>query len=201
MRVSTTIACACLLLLGHQAAAAQQALRLQPSVGLELITGSLEDGTAESQGTGSRAWGMQLNMGVTALSVLSVSADLGIADLADNNAFTENTTEGERTSSVSAFLGSLAVGLRTPPLSLSDEPSATLSAGVNVGHTWMSAERSIVQCVDCTEQDLEINAGNFLEPGLYVAPSRRWGLSARYRVYAGESDLRNAIMIGVNGAL
>lgn len=204
MRSSTKIAFtagACLLLLGHQGAAAQQALQLQPSVGLELLTGSIENNTAQSQGTGGRAWGMQVNMGVTALRVLSLSADLGIADIADNNAFSENTTGGEMTSSVQAFLGSLAVGLRTPPLSIPEEPSATVSAGVNVGHTWMSAERGIVNCTDCTEQDLEITAGNFWEPGLYVAPSRRWGLNARYRMYAGESDLQNAIMIGISGVL
>lgn len=203
MRASTKIAFAAgagLLLLGHPAEA-QQTRQLQPSIGLELLTGSIEGGTAQSQGTGSRAWGMQINMGVTALRVLSLSADVGVVDLADNNAFSENTTEGEMTSSVSAFLGSVAAGLRTPPISLPEEPSATVSAGVNVGHTWMSAERSIVNCVDCTEQDLEITAGNFWEPGLYVAPSRRWGLNARYRVYMGESDLQNAIMIGISGVL
>ncbi|HEX2078129.1 MAG TPA: hypothetical protein VHG08_10485 [Longimicrobium sp.] len=203
MRSSTKIACAagaCLLLV-YQPARAQQARPLQTSVGLELITGKIEGVAAQSQGTGSRAWGMQVNMGVTALRVLSLSADLGIADIADNNAFSEETTGGEMTSSVQAFLGTLAVGLRTPPLAIPEEPSATVAAGVNVGHTWMSAERGIVNCTDCTEQDLEITAGNFWEPGLYVAPGRRWGLNARYRVYMGESDLQNAILIGISGVL
>ena len=173
----------------------------QPSVGLDLITGKIEGATAETQGTGSRAWGMQINMGVTAMRVLSLSADVGIADIADNDAFNENTTGGEMTSSVQAVLGSLAVGLRTPPLAIPEEPSVAVSAGVNLGHTWMSAERGIVNCTDCTEQDLEINAGTFWEPGIYVAPNRRWGLNARYRKYTGESDLLDAIMIGVTGVL
>lgn len=204
MHLSTKITCAagaCLLLLGHRGAAAQQALQLEPSVGLELITGKIGEATAQSQGTGGRAWGMQVNMGVTAMRVLSLSADLGIADIADNDAFSENTTGGEMTSSVQAVLGSVAAGLRTPPIAFPEQPSATLSAGVNVGHTWLSAERGIVNCTDCSEQDLEITAGSFWEPGLYIAPSRRWGVSARYRKYTGDSDLLDAIMIGISGVL
>lgn len=205
------LAAAALLLVGNGAAAQEapplDSVKAAPSkvesrLGLDLLTGSIESATASQQGTGSRAWGFLVNGGVTAFRILDLSADVGVVDVSDKDAFSENTTAGVKTSSVSAFLGTVAVGLRTPPLDLGDEDTpATLSAGVNLGHTWLSAERSIVNCVDCTEEDLEIRAGSFWEPGLHVTPGgRRWGISARYRIYGGASDLKDSVMIGVTGA-
>lgn len=194
----TSVACMAggvLLLAVENPASAQVQHPLEPRFGLELLTGAVDPDQAEQAGVGTRAWGVQFSGAVTAFRVLTVGVDLGAVGLSDKRQFTENTTEGEKSSSVGAGMGSLALGLRTPPLALGGESPARVSAGVNVGHTWMGANRRIDRCADCHSEDVEIRAGDFWEPALTVNMGR-WGLSARYRVYSGASSIRDAVMIG-----
>lgn len=206
MRTRTGIALlACCALLAPAEAAAQQTAAPQPAVqpvnrwyqprmGIDFMLGRMEEGTAEAQGTGTSARGLQFAMGVTALRVVDVSVDLGIMGLPDERSFSQETTQGEMESTVAAAMATVAAGLRTPALRLGGPISA--SAGVNVGHTFLSAERSITNCVDCHAEDVSIGAGSFWEPGLLVFHNRT-GLSARYRMYGDGSDVRNVMMIGL----
>jgi hypothetical protein len=188
----TSIACltgGLVLLAAESPAAAQVQHPLEPRVGLELLTGAVDPDQAEQAGVGTRAWGIQLSGAVTAFRILTVGVDLGAVGLRDNRQFTENTTEGEKSSGVGAGMGSLALGLRTPPLALAlgGANPARVSAGVNVGHTWMDANRTIERCVDCHAEDVNIRAGDFWEPALTV--------------YSGASNIRDAVMIGYSSNL
>jgi len=96
---------------------------------------------------------------------------------------------------VGGVVGSLLAGLHTPPLALAPNRAADVRFGVNVGYTLIGADRSINHCIDCTVQRVKIRAGEFWEPGVQLFHGRG-GLSARYRVYRGGADVRNALMIG-----
>lgn len=194
MRLPRTAVCIIPLLLSAGAAAAQQ-VPLEKQLGFEVFAGSLNADAAETQGTADRMWGGQLNFGVTAFRVLRVSADAGFVGLRDHRSFTETTNEGDMESTVGGVVGSLVAGLHTPPLALAPGHAADVTAGVNVGHTWIGADRSINRCIDCTLERVRIDAGNFWEPSLQVFHGRN-GLSARYRVYRAAADMRNALMIG-----
>ncbi len=206
---------ACLPLLGAGAAYAQQVPeegssptdaaspetgRRAPTIerwsGFDLLSSAITDGAADDAGTGTRAYGAQLRLGVAAFRVLTVSTDLGIVGMSDEREFTQETTQGEMTSGVAAGMGSLALGLRTPRLAVGGKAPATFSAGVNAGYTLLHVTRTITNCADCHGEDVPLRAGAFWETGLEVTPGRRWGISARYRAYRGRSDLRDALMIG-----
>jgi mono/diheme cytochrome c family protein len=205
----------CLPLLGAGAAHAQQAPqdgsgpttvaspeagRRAPAIekwsGFDLLTSAVADGAANDAGTGTRAYGAQLRLGLAAFRVLTVSTDLGIVGMSDEREFTQETTHGEKTSGVAAGVGTLALGLRMPPLAVGGNAPATVSAGVNAGYALLHVTRTITNCADCHGEDVPLRAGAFWETGLEVNPGRRWGISARYRTYQGRSDLRNALMIG-----
>jgi hypothetical protein len=206
MRTRTGIAfLACCALLAPAQAAAQQTAAPQPAVqpatrwyqprmGLEFLVGSMDETTADDQGTGTSARGLQFALGVTALRVVDVSVDLGIMGLPDEASFSQETTQGEQESTVAAGIATVAAGLRTPALRLGGPIS--VSGGVNVGHTFLSAERSITNCLDCHAEDVSIGAGSFWEPGVLVFHNRT-GLSARYRMYGDGSDVRNVVLIGL----
>ena len=213
LKVLAFMAATCLPLLAAGAADAQQApeagsspadaagpetgrrsLPIEKWTGLDLLSGAIADGAAHDAGTGTRAYGVQLRLGAAAFRVLTVSTDLGIVGMSDEREFTQETTHGEKTSGVAAGVGSLALGLRTPRLAVGGK--ATLSAGVNAGYTLLHVTRTITDCVDCHGEDVPLRAGAFWETGLEVAPGSRWGISARYRTYQGQSDLRDALMIG-----
>lgn len=196
-----TFACLATSLLCAGGAAAQESVPVEKRFGLDLYTGAIESGAAQREGTGERGWGMGFSGAVTGWRIATVSAEMGFMDLGDENAFTEPTTGGVMTSSVSALLVTVATGLRTPPTGFG-EGAETFSAGVNVGWTYLHANRGIANCQDCTTQDVELQAGTFVEPGaLLTIGSRGWGLTARYRIYGGGADLQNTIAIGVSGAL
>jgi len=218
MRVPTTLAClaaGCLLALPAGAASAQvvpadssppapigapvaapkPAGPIVRRWGFDLITGAIDGVAAENAGTGSRLWGAQFSLGITAYRVLTVSGDFGIVGMSDEARFSQETNQGERSSGVAAGMATLAVGLRTPPVGARN---VAVSAGVSAGASWLDVNRTITQCIDCHGEDVQIRAGEFVEPGLHVTSGRR-GISARYRMYGGASDVQDALMIGLTG--
>jgi hypothetical protein len=181
-------------------AAAQAQPEIDTRISLDLLASSVDSEAAEEAGVGSQAFGVQVNGAITAYRYLAVSLDLGILGIKDERQFREGTTDGEKSSSIDAGMFSLAVGLRTPPLSLEGQTGPRLSAGVNAGYTGVDIDRTIAQCVDCTNENLNLRAGTFLEPALHLTFGRG-GLSARYRVYGGDSSFQNAVMVGYSWGL
>src|SRR5690349_8111242 len=121
------------LVFGGQAAAQQ--VPLEKWGGFEVFTGSLDAAAAETQGTADRMWGGQFNFGVTAFRLLDLGVDGGFVGIRDRSPFTEETTGGEKTSTVGGVVGSLVAGLHTPSLALAPGRAADLRVGVNVGYT------------------------------------------------------------------
>jgi hypothetical protein len=196
MRPLLSIACVasgCALLAAE--AAAQSQPQVDTRVSFDLLASSVDADAAEEAGVGAQGFGIQVNGSVTAFRFLAISLDLGVLGLKDERPFEENTTQGEKSSSIDAGMFSLAAGLRTPPLALGDATGPRLSAGVNAGYTGLDIDRTIAQCLDCTNENLNLRAGTFLEPALHLTFGRG-GLSARYRLYEGGSSFRDAVMIG-----
>ena len=202
MRRFMSIACltsGCLLATaGH--AAAQAPSQLDSRISFDLLASSVNADAAEEAGVGTQAYGIQVNGAVTAFRVLAISLDLGVMGMKDERQFRQNTNQGEKTSSIDAGMFSLAAGLRTPPLSLQGAAGPRVSAGVNAGYTGVDIDRTIAQCVDCENENLTLRAGTFWEPALHVTFGRG-GLSARYRVYGGDSSFQDAVMIGYSWGL
>jgi hypothetical protein len=194
MRSITSLTCLMLLATGGTAAA-QGPSSVVTAIGFDLITSGIEAAAADSAGIGSRAWGFQIPVSVTAFRVLSLNADGGILFLSDEQAFTQNTNVGERTSGVSAGTLAISAGLHTPPISLGGEKPLFVTGGVNAGHNFVNVNRSIAQCRDCHTEDVEVRAGNFWEGVLQVVPGRGT-VTARYRMYGGDSNFRDALMVG-----
>jgi hypothetical protein len=200
MRVTTSAAClAAGLLLAASGAGAQERQHVVPQYGLDFITTGIEPLAADSAGVGHRWWGVQLTGGVLAFRVLSLNVDGGILLMSDERPFTQETNQGEKTSGVGAGIGSVSAGLRTPPISLGGTSPRFLSVGVNAGRSWLHATRTITHCIDCHGEDVRVQAGTFWEPMVEVG-NGRGAVTARYRVYAGDSDVQNALMIGVTVA-
>ena len=193
-----TLAGGCVLLAAE--AAAQTQPPVDTRVSFDLIAGSVKSEAAEEVGVGTQGFGIQVNGSVTAFRFLAISLDLGVLGLKDERPFRENTTGGEKSSSIDGGMYSLAAGLRTPSLVLGGLTGPQLSAGVNAGVTGLDIDRTIAECVDCTNENLKLRAGTFLEPALHLTFGRG-GLSARLRVYNSDSDFGEAVMIGYSWGL
>jgi hypothetical protein len=188
----------CVLLAAEAAAQAQSPVDTR--VSLDLLAGSVKTEAAEGAGVGTQGFGIQVNGSVTAFRFLAISLDLGVMGLRDERPFRENTTEGEKSSTIDGGMYSLAAGLRTPSLALGGPTAPRLSAGVNAGVTGLDMDRTIAECVDCTNENLDLRAGPFVEPALHLTFGRG-GLSARLRMYSGDSDFGQTVMIGYSWGL
>jgi hypothetical protein len=195
MRVFGLAACAAGLLLSVGTAAAQQRPAFEKNIGLDIFTAAVSDDAAQSEGTASRMWGGQFTLGFTAARVLNLGAEFGVVGLRDQRPFSEDTNQGEKTSSVGGVVASVSTGLHTPALQLAPNHAADVTAGVNGGYTFVGLSRDITYCVDCTVESVKLHAGVYWEPGVQLYHGRG-GVSARYRVFAGSADVSNALMIG-----
>lgn len=205
MRTVATCLSAALLLAANGAAAQVQAeapaqvpVRAQTTEyrgGLNLMTSAIDPIAADSAGVGHRAYGLQIAGSLVTYRVLSLNAEGGMVMMTDEAAFTENTTQGEKTSGVAAVIGSVSAGLHTPPISLGGSSPSTLSAGVNAGQTFLHVSRTISNCNDCRRESVNIGAGSFWEPVVTVGLPRG-AVYARYRTYLGGSDFNDALTIG-----
>jgi hypothetical protein len=197
MRSSVLLSCFAATLVSGSLSAQSRPTEFR--AGFDLITSGIAPGAADSAGIGTRAFGAQLTGSVIAFRVLTLSAEGGIVGMSDEARFTQETTAGERSSGVGAGLGTLAAGLRTPPLGLGGTRPMTFSAALNAGHTWINVTRTITNCVDCHGEGVDVRAGSFWEPAVQVGVGRGVA-SARYRTYVGGSDFRNAVMVGYSVA-
>ena len=195
LRTFTAFVCvSAALQIGHSTAAAQDR-SIVPMVGFDLFTSGIKPVAADSAGIGSRAWGAQITGSLTAYRVLSLNVEGGIIGVRDEAQFSQETNLGKRRSGVAAGVGTLSAGLRTPPISLGGPKPLLLSAGVNGGRTWLDMNRDITQCIGCYSEDVNVQAGTFWEPVLQVGTGRGT-FNARYRMYGGDSDFQDALVIG-----
>ncbi len=164
--------------------------------GAGLSTALVKSAPAEIQGISKHSFGFVLSSGAWWHRILALRLDGGVEIFGDKRKFRQMTTGGEKSSSVTFFYGSLAAGLFTPPLRLEQKPhGARLALGLNLGTDWTGGQRTIEDCADCHEEDLDLNAGLYFEPALQLRVSRVSGLDLAFRFYQSDSDLQNRIVL------
>jgi len=164
--------------------------------GAGLSTALVKSAPAEIQGISKRSFGFVLSGGAWWHRILALRLDGGVELFDDKRKFRQMTTGGEKSSSVTFFYGSFAAGIFTPPLRLDQKPhGARLALGLNLGTDWTGGERSIEDCVDCHEEDLDLKGGVYFEPALQLRVSRVSGFDLAYRFYQSHSDLQNRIIV------
>ena len=195
MRIITTCFSAALLLAANAVHAQTRTRTIEYGGGMDLITSAINPVAADSAGVGHRAYGLQITASAITHRILSLNAEGGMVLMSDEAAFTQNTNQGEKTSGVGALIGTLSAGLRTPPVDVGEATPTTLSAGVNLGQSFLHVSRTITDCSDCHREGVDLRAGSFWEP-IVTVETPRGALHARYRSYLGASDVNDALIIG-----
>lgn len=164
--------------------------------GLGLNTTSVKTAPANTQGIGTRGIGFLFSASPRVHQIFAIHLDAGLEFVDDKQQFTQLTTGGTKSSSVALLFGSIAAGISTPPIQLSNKPQGgRLAIGLNVGSDWVGGERSIDNCIDCHKEDLDLSGGGYLESMLQIYFSRRSGVGISYRNYNDQSDLNNRVIL------
>lgn len=154
--------------------------------------------------------GFDFGIGVHLYDFFHIESKLETIFTDDYGAFTEtaqNTTTQEikdLTSTLRMCKLTASAGVQTPYFLLRRKRGRAFSvAGVgNIGVNQINANRSIIDCSDCTSQDLHFNLNPFYEIGTDL----RWELSPglsnthimlRWRNYIGNPSLISEVILGV----
>ena len=123
------------------------------------------------------------------------SATVGMEYLAydDNGSFTQNTTDGYKSSDASGIPIYGELGYKRF-FGENERAYVTARAGMSI---MVSSERSISYCSDCAEQDIEIDGGFYGMAGLGVRLGHNWALGAHYKSYL-TGDIENAVGVSVS---
>jgi hypothetical protein len=149
-------------------------------------------------------------LGFTLWDVVMFSAAFSLAFPTDDGSFTqvvepETGPGGPRAaeSSLTVHSVSAAIGLRTPYLALgaSDNGWVATALFAEYGSAVIGGSRSITDCVDCREDDLEMPGGTFWRVGVDLVvptskPTFSWGLTASYQRYAAGTGFSDEVRIG-----
>lgn len=158
------------------------------------LLSSMDPATAAAEGIRGWPYGIRIG-GAVAEGMGIVSADVGTLS------FPEDRRGGAARYKTSAYLGSVAVGIRTPRIRTG---RYDIIAGTNVGTTWMNAFRSRrgwsgstgASLPDSLEgvADPQIRSGLFAEPAIQIQ-GEEVGVAVRFRVYDGSSSLQRALLV------
>ncbi|NTV45559.1 MAG: hypothetical protein HGB11_03325, partial [Chlorobiales bacterium] len=121
----------------------------------------------KTQGIGD-AFGVALCADAILYDYLLLGTEFAFIGPKDNSEFINNTTGGERSSTVKAGEFALLAGFNAPTISFSEGSPSCILANFNLGYMWTFLERrSIDDCEGCDVEHLDLNGGLFLNPELY----------------------------------
>ncbi len=167
-------------------------------IGVGTTVSSIKSEPANAQGIGKSGIGFILSAGAPVYKVLAFSLDAGVEFFDDKKQFTQQTTGGEMSSSVSMLYGSIAAGLVTPRIRFSKNPKGLgLVLGMYYGTEWIGGDRSIEKCVDCRSENVDLKGGVYREPALQIYISGSTGVGLSYRYYNDRSDLKNRLILKI----
>jgi len=127
-----------------------------------------------------------LGFDVTFGNFFLLGSELGWDSPKDEKRFSDLTTAGELTSSVSLWHYSLSGGLKIPDIYFDEEKLSFTFVSFSFGHMWAFFEkRSIESCIDCNREEINIDGGLFIQPELYyVYGILGLGISYRHFFYS-----------------
>jgi hypothetical protein len=186
-----------MLALSGRAALSQQtatpARAVVPTLGFSIGSLSIDPDRAANAQVGERAWGLQLDGGVTVNRFFVFGIDVGGQFLDDHAEFKQNTTGGMKKSNASVTYFSAITGVRSGAL-------GPIVLGANVGASATIATRGIDNCVDCSLDKLKIPGGGFVEPMVLIAV-RKFHVRLADRVYLGGDGMRSVMSLGAQISL
>jgi hypothetical protein len=179
--------------IGPTQSAAQSPLALRGGIGLS--TTSYDQEIADHFNLASRGWGFQGTFAPRLYQYVGVLLEVGWEYW--SQVCVGSPCEKDR-SSTSSIMASTGIGLASPVLFV-DDKSGPIGFGLtlNGGHEWIKSGLSQDNCLNCIIDDLNVNGGYWVEPGLdlYADPSVVIGFT--YRIYESAADINSRITIRV----
>jgi hypothetical protein len=103
----------------------------------------------------------------------------------------DNSCQSDKTSTSSLY-ASLGAGLLSPVVNVDDgQQSVGFGFTLYGGMQWVNAGLSENNCVNCTIDDLDVNGGLYIEPGIDIHTGSEVAIGFAYRIYESSADLNS----------
>jgi hypothetical protein len=173
-------------------------LNVRGGIGLGYTTSSLKSDPAHLQKIGNSGIGGMLNGSIFIIYksfpfIPIFNIDGGYSKFDDYNSFSENTTAGTKGSTLMMTYASISIGMLYPFNNIYSK--VIYGLGINLGSEVFSGTRFIENCIDCSDEDLSLRAGVFLEPFLQIFLSHASSFNFSYRLYQSNADLNDKITL------
>lgn len=142
-------------------------------------------------------WAAELGLEVRLLKYTGLSFGVGFGSVKDHNAFSQQTTHGEKESSFNTYALNAKGGFWSPPIVPFEKRDLQIVFRANAGYEWVTGKREIDDCVDCVEEKYDFTAGVFAEPEVnFFFFQNLLGIGTAYRYYFQQTDLKyNIVML------
>lgn len=163
--------------------------------GIGVSTTGYDKEIANNFNLASRGWGFQGTFSPRFFTYVELLVEIGWEYWGQVCLTSECNPDRTQTSSVMASTG---VGMASPILFVNDQSrSIGFALNADLGHEWVKGGLSTDNCLNCAIDDLDIDGGLWIEPGidLYADPSVVIGFN--YRIYESKADLTSRITIRV----
>ena len=160
---------------------------------------TLDKNSADREGLKDNSIGFEFGFHAFFYKYLLTGINIGADFPGDNKEFSQLTTFGRMSSSVTVPYTSLCLGFKSPRIVIKEQPELRLAGNLVTGNMWIfKARRSIDQCEDCREDKINLDAGIYVEPEiqlLYITQtSFMIGISVGYKYFIN-SDYEKSILV------
>jgi len=160
---------------------------------------SLKSTRASLMRTGESGLTFGLGFGAVVFSYLDFSAGFGLVFLEDRDPFSQLTTGGEATSSVSIGIYYAQVGFQLPVPFRNKRGDFPVWVGGKLGLMGTGASRDISNCADCYVEKLKFSGGAYLKPEFKLKIGHRVWIGAAYTFFSSKADFLNMFGVTLSG--
>ncbi len=172
---------------------------LKPFVLMDLGIASLKDASAGRLKTSSSGFTFSLGGGIVFFKFFDIGVGFGMIFLKDKDPFTNLTTGGEKTSSVSPLFYYAQAGVQVPIPFKNKSGLFPLWIGAHEGVMGVSATREIASCLDCDKEKLSFIGRTYFKPEIKIQVAREIFIGAAYSIFCRCSDFKNVITLFFSG--
>ena len=160
---------------------------------------TLETEAAKEEGIANHSIGVEFGLVLYFYNYLLAGGNSGIDFPGDKKEFSQMTTGGRMTASVTVPYASLFIGLRTPKIRLKKDTASGFVGNLILGNAWVfNARRSIDECKDCRKDKIHLDAGMYVEPEIdwvySLGNEFMLGIGVGYKYYF-KSDYKRSVVI------
>lgn len=119
--------------------------------------------------------------------LININLEFGAFGIKDNDSFAQFTTQGVQESSTTGFFATPGIGINAE--------NERVFGNLNIGYTFVGANRSIENCADCDTESISLENGISMRPKFGVFVNDKIYLSASYEHYFSK-HLGSLLLVG-----